>query len=104
MRQLLLLDPGQHASEPHVSDDGHGRPARHRWWPALDNTDYIDNQFDTIKLQPFNWTTYPERLEAAGISWQIYQQGTGFDNFNGNYGTNMLATFQNFANAPAGSR
>jgi phospholipase C len=41
--------------------------------PLLDNTDYIDNQFDTIKLQPFNWTTYPERLETAGISWQIYQ-------------------------------
>ena len=71
--------------------------------PLLDNTDYIDNQFDKIKLPPFNWTTYPERLEKAGISWQIYQQGTGFDNFTGNYGTNMLACFNNFVNAPAGS-
>ncbi|MEK7982793.1 phospholipase C, phosphocholine-specific [Burkholderia contaminans] len=71
--------------------------------PLLDNTDYIDNQFDKIKLPPFSWTTYPERLEKAGISWQIYQQGTGFDNFTGNYGTNMLACFDNFVNAPAGS-
>ncbi|WP_175954786.1 phospholipase C, phosphocholine-specific [Burkholderia sp. BCC0405] len=71
--------------------------------PLLDNTDYIDNQFDKIQLPPFSWKTYPERLEQAGISWQIYQQGTGFDNFTGNYGTNMLACFENFVNAPAGS-
>ncbi|WP_414445089.1 phosphocholine-specific phospholipase C [Burkholderia sp. 22PA0106] len=71
--------------------------------PLLDNTDYIDNQFDTVQLPPFSWTTYPERLEKAGISWQVYQQGTGFDNFTGNYGTNMLAAFQNIVNAPAGS-
>jgi len=71
--------------------------------PLLDNTDYVDNQFDTLQMAPFNWTTYPERLEAAGISWQIYQQGTGFDNYNGNYGTNVLANFQNYVNAPAGS-
>jgi phospholipase C len=71
--------------------------------PLLDNIDYIDNQFDTIKLNPFTWTTYPERLESAGISWQVYQQGTDFDNYTGNYGTNMLACFQNFVNAPTGS-
>ncbi|WP_396332029.1 phosphocholine-specific phospholipase C [Burkholderia anthina] len=71
--------------------------------PLLDNTDYIDNPFDKIQLPPFSWTTYPERLEKAGISWQVYQQGTGFDNFTGNYGTNMLACFNNFVSAPAGS-
>jgi phospholipase C len=71
--------------------------------PLLDNIDYIDNQFDTTKLNPFTWTTYPERLETAGVSWQVYQQGTDFDNYTGNYGTNMLACFQNFVNAPAGS-
>ncbi|MFY4697107.1 phosphocholine-specific phospholipase C [Burkholderia glumae] len=72
--------------------------------PLLDNVDYIDNQFEPNQLRnPLTWTTYPERLEAAGISWQVYQQGTNFDNFTGNYGTNMLAAFQNFVNAPAGS-
>lgn len=71
--------------------------------PLLDNTDYIDNQFSDVKLPPFTWTTYPERLEQAGISWQVYQQGTDFDKFSGNYGTNMLACFENFVHAPIGS-
>ncbi len=25
----------------------------------------------------YTWTTYPERLEAAGVSWKLYQGGTG---------------------------
>nr|WP_202885177.1 phospholipase C, phosphocholine-specific [Actinopolymorpha cephalotaxi] len=29
----------------------------------------------------YEWTTYPERLEAAGVSWQIYQE---WDNFTDN--------------------
>lgn len=29
----------------------------------------------------YNWTTYPERLEAAGVSWRIYQE---WDNFTDN--------------------
>ncbi|MFI8089376.1 phosphocholine-specific phospholipase C [Streptomyces sp. NPDC086080] len=29
----------------------------------------------------YTWTTYPERLEAAGVSWQIYQE---WDNFTDN--------------------
>ena len=28
----------------------------------------------------YDWTTYPERLQAAGVSWKIYQDiGTGLD-------------------------
>jgi len=67
--------------------------------PLLDNNDIIDDR----KLPPFTWTTYPERLEAAGISWQIYQQGLDFDEQDGNYGTNVLANFQQFIDAPPGS-
>ncbi|HEY2699469.1 MAG TPA: alkaline phosphatase family protein [Pseudonocardiaceae bacterium] len=54
--------------------------------PILDNT-----------LPPggYTWTTYAERLEAAGVSWKVYQQQD-------NYGTNMLAQFKNFINAKAG--
>ena len=29
----------------------------------------------------YDWTTYPERLEQAGVSWQIYQE---WDNFTDN--------------------
>jgi len=68
--------------------------------PLLDNNDIVD----VPKLPPFTWTTYPERLEAAGISWQVYQQGLDFtDDYEGNYGTNVLANFQKFIDAPEGS-
>ena len=28
---------------------------------------------------PYTWTTYPERLQAAGISWQVYQEEDNYD-------------------------
>jgi len=36
------------------------------------------------------WTTYPERLQAAGISWKVYQQQDNYDD-------NALAWFKSFA-------
>ncbi|AEW95804.1 MULTISPECIES: alkaline phosphatase family protein [Streptomycetaceae] len=44
---------------------------------------------------PYRWTTYAERLEAAGVSWRVYQQED-------NYGCNMLENFQPFADAGPG--
>lgn len=38
---------------------------------------------------PHAWTTYAERLEAAGVSWKIYQE---YDNF----GDNILSVFAPF--------
>jgi phospholipase C len=71
--------------------------------PLLDNNDYVDGDVPPT-WQLLSWTTYPERLQAAGISWQIYQQGTnGNDPLNGNYGTNILQNFANFINAQPGS-
>jgi phospholipase C len=40
----------------------------------------------------FRWTTYPERLEKAGISWKVYQQQD-------NFGCNMLENFSAFQQA-----
>jgi len=72
--------------------------------PLLDNNDYVDREFAKNILPPFTFSTYPERLEAAGITWQIYQQGlTSNDNFNGNYGTNVLGNFKNYIEAREGS-
>ncbi|QES52232.1 phospholipase C, phosphocholine-specific [Streptomyces venezuelae] len=62
----------------------------------------------------YGWTTYPERLEAAGISWKVYQDiGDGLnaaghwgwinDAFRGNYGDNSLLYFNSFRNAQPGS-
>jgi phospholipase C len=38
---------------------------------------------------PYGWTTYAERLEAAGVSWKVYQE---YDNF----GDNILSVFKAF--------
>ncbi|MFN3522574.1 MAG: phosphocholine-specific phospholipase C [Phenylobacterium sp.] len=38
---------------------------------------------------PHDWTTYAERLQAAGISWKVYQE---YDN----YGDNILSVFKPF--------
>jgi phospholipase C len=72
--------------------------------PLLDNIDYVDRQFYKQTPPAFTWTTYPERLEKAGISWQVYQQGLSVtDQFNGNFGTNALMNFRQFIDAPMGS-
>ncbi|SDD86416.1 phospholipase C [Cupriavidus sp. YR651] len=47
----------------------------------------------------YTWTTYPERLQAAGVSWQIYQDTAD------NYSLNPLAGFRKYRDAmraPAG--
>jgi phospholipase C len=44
----------------------------------------------------YRWTTYPERLEKAGVSWKIYQQQD-------NYGCNMLEIFETFQKADKSS-
>jgi phospholipase C len=62
----------------------------------------------------YSWQTYPERLQAAGISWKIYQDiGDGLDaagvwgftsdHYIGNFGDNSLLYFLNYQNAAPGS-
>ena len=43
--------------------------------------------------KPFTWTTYPERLEQAGISWRVYQELDNYDD-------NALAWFKQYQEAP----
>jgi len=72
--------------------------------PILDNRDWVDRPFYPHVPAPFSWTTYPERLEKAGIDWRVYQQGLSVSDVeNGNFGTNVLMNFQNFVDAPPGS-
>ncbi|WIM94268.1 alkaline phosphatase family protein [Actinoplanes oblitus] len=62
----------------------------------------------------YDWTTYPERLEKAGVSWKVYQDiGLGLtaagswgwtsDPFIGNYGDNSLLYFHQYQNATPGN-
>ena len=65
------------------------RPPRHRRGPIIDNTPAFNNVI-------LSWMTYPERLEQAGISWQVYQEEDNYDD-------NALAWFTQYANAPTSS-
>ncbi|MCJ0874232.1 phosphocholine-specific phospholipase C [Streptomyces sp. AP-93] len=62
----------------------------------------------------YGWTTYPERLEAAGVSWKVYQDiGDGLDAagswgwiddaYRGNYGDNSLLYFNTYRGSQPGS-
>ncbi|KAJ5612182.1 non-hemolytic phospholipase C precursor [Penicillium lagena] len=65
----------------------------------LDNTASPGCDIETpIKANcfPFTWKTFPEYLQEAGVSWQVYQD---LDNFE----DNPLAYFAQYQNAPNGS-
>jgi phospholipase C len=45
----------------------------------------------------YTWTTYPERLEKAGVSWKVYQGGTGVPGEpTDNYTDNSLEFFAQY--------
>lgn len=61
----------------------------------------ISNQWDSLdaSTEGYTWTTYPERLQDAGISWKLYQ------NLPNNFTDNPLAGFVQYrqANEAAGN-
>ncbi|WP_454734026.1 MULTISPECIES: phosphocholine-specific phospholipase C [Cupriavidus] len=63
--------------------------------PSGDNVAATINEFNAgagvgPSTQGWTWTTYAERLQAAGVSWKIYQ------NMPGNYGCNALMGFRHW--------
>jgi phospholipase C len=99
----------------HCSVLGATDPNRYHMWtgwlgndgqnggPVLDNAE-----------AGYDWSTFPERLQQAGISWKIYQDiGEGLDAqhfwgftsnaFIGNFGDNSLLYFHQYQNAQPGS-
>jgi len=69
---------------------GHNDPLAAAGGPSTDNS---RDDFNPDMSTDYLWTTYPERLEAAGISWQVYQ------NMADNFTDNSLAGFRSFRNA-----
>jgi phospholipase C len=61
-------------------------PRGHGGGPVIDNSE----------TPPYTWTTYPERLQKAGVSWRVYQEVDNYDD-------NALAWFKRFQQAPKGS-
>ena len=52
---------------------------------------------ERAKTDGYTWTTYPERLEAAGVSWKLYQGGTGLPGDpTDNYTDNSLEFFAQY--------
>jgi len=64
--------------------------------PAEETNNFADPASDDPRFKPLTWTTYAERLQAAGIDWRVYQE---YDN----YGDNGLSYFANFRGSNAQS-
>jgi phospholipase C len=98
----------------HCSLMGSTDPNRYHMWTGWVGNDGSGGGpvIDNAELG-YAWSTYPERLETAGISWKIYQDiGEGLDAagswgwtsdpFIGNYGDNSLLYFDQYRNAQPG--
>jgi phospholipase C len=100
----------------HCSVLGPTDPNRYYMWTGWLGNDgrgggpAIDNETEA----GFDWSTFPERLQRAGVSWKIYQDvGPGLDAasswgdknhgpYTGNYGDNSLLYFHRYRNAHPG--
>jgi len=70
--------------------------------PGVYNGPAVDNSYNTLKNGTigagYTWMTYAERLEDAGVSWQVYQ-----NNEKEFYALNSLFGFKTFREANAAS-
>jgi phospholipase C len=99
----------------HCSVMGPTDPNRYHMWTGWVGNDGLDGgPVITNAELGYDWSTYPERLQRAGISWKIYQDvGVGLDAngfwgwtedpFIGNYGDNSLLYFHQYQNAQSGT-
>ena len=98
----------------HCSVMGPTDPNRYHMWTGwVGNDGSGGGPVITNAEAGYDWSTYPERLERAGISWKIYQDiGHGLDAagfwgwagdepYTGNFGDNSLLYFHQYQNAPS---
>jgi phospholipase C len=110
-----LADAFTICDDYHCSLLGPTDPNRYHMWTGWVGNDgsgggpVIDNA-----EAGYGWSTYPERLAAAGITWKVYQDiGDGLDApdywgwtgdpYIGNYGDDSLLYFHQYQNAAPGS-
>ena len=100
----------------HCSVMGPTDPNRyHMWTGGLGNDGTGGGPVIDNAERGYGWMTFPERLQAAGVDWRIYQDvGDGLDAtghwgdtqkapFVGNYGDNSLLYFNAYRQAQPGS-
>ena len=113
--QFALADAFTVCDNYHCSLMGPTDPNRYHMWSGWVGNDGRGGGpvVDNAELG-YDWSTYPERLERAGISWKVYQdEGTGLDAegswgwtedpFIGNYGDNSLLYFDRYREAAPGT-
>ncbi len=113
--QYALADAFTICDNYYCSLMGPTDPNRYHMWTGWVGNDGTDGgPVITNAEAGYDWSTYPERLERAGISWKIYQDiGVGLnamgfwgwtdDPYIGNYGDNSLLYFHQYQFAPDGS-
>ncbi|SDP36012.1 phospholipase C [Nakamurella panacisegetis] len=79
----------------HCALNGPTSPNRLYFWTGTSD-DRTDNPSDYVAIESYK--TYPERLQDAGVSWQVYNNnevgdGSGADSWVGDYGDNPLWFF-----------
>ncbi|OFI37388.1 phospholipase C, phosphocholine-specific [Arthrobacter sp. SW1] len=85
--QFELADTFTICDAYHCSVNGSTNPNRNYLWSGTTGTEKatgkraVTNAAYNYAHAGYDWTTYPERLEQAGVSWQIYQD---WDNFTDN--------------------
>ena len=75
------------------TNDGEGK----RGGPSISNSHDQLPAKEAKAAIPYTWTTYPERLEAAGVSWKIYEDMAD------NFGDNPLIGFKAFRDSLDGT-
>jgi phospholipase C len=113
--QHALADAFTVCDNYHCSLLGPTDPNRYHMWTGwVGNDGKAGGPVITNAEAGYDWSTYPERLERAGISWKVYQDvGVGLtadgywgwteDPFIGNYGDNSLLYFHQYQKAAPGS-
>ena len=100
----------------HCSVMGPTDPNRYHIWTGwVGNNGAGGGPVITNAEAGYDWSTFPERMEQAGISWKVYQDigvgltaagfwgWTGDKPYIGNYGDNSLLYFHQYQNAAPGT-
>jgi phospholipase C len=114
--QYALADAFTVCDAYHCSLMGPTDPNRYHLWTGwVGNDGAAGGPVITNAEAGYDWSTYPERLEGAGISWMVYQDigvgltaegfwgWTGDQPYIGNYGDNSLLYFHQYQNALPGN-
>ena len=113
--QFALADAFTVCDNYHCSLLGPTDPNRYHMWTGwVGNDGSGGGPVITNAELGYDWSTYPERLERAGVSWKVYQDiGVGLDAagfwgwtadpYIGNYGDNSLLYFHQYQNAAPGT-